>query len=175
MKGIEVIIKNFIKVVALVIFMTFLFNPSVARGQFFYMENEDIGKPVKDFTLKIAEGEEISLEKYRDGKKAIVFFWATWCPHCRVQLGELSKDQGAIEKKDIKIVLVDVGESEAIVGKYMKKNNINIDVFLDEKSEVSDLYGLIGVPTFFYVGADGIVIDVQHNLPDDLDEVFNET
>jgi len=170
-----VIIKNPIKFVALVIFVIFLFNPSVARGQFFYMENEDIGKPVKDFTLKIAEGEETSLEKYRDGKKAIVFFWATWCPHCRTQLGELRKDQEAIKKKNIKIVLVDVGENEAIVGKYMKKNNINIDVFLDEESEVSDAYGLIGVPTFYYVGADGIVVDVQHSLPDDLDEVFNKS
>ena len=152
-----------------------MFYPSTAQSQFFYMENENIGKPVKDFTLKIVNGEETSLEKFRDGQKAIIFFWATWCPHCRVQLGNLNKDLIAIEKKNIKIVLVDVGESEAIVSKYMEKNKIHLDVFLDIKSEVSDKYGLIGVPTFYYVGEDGNVIDVQHSLADDFDTIFTKS
>jgi len=163
-----------ITILTLLIISAAVFTPTPTQGQFFYMENGDIGKPVKDFTLKIVKGEETSLEEYRDGQKAIIFFWATWCPHCRMQLGKLNKDQGAIEEENIKIVLVDVGENEAIVGKYMEKNNINIDVFLDEESEVSDMYGLIGVPTFYYVGADGIVVDVQHSLPDDFDKVFTE-
>jgi len=167
--------KDKIKIMALIAFVTVFFNPLTAQGQFFYMENEDIGKPVKDFTLKIVNGEETSLEKYRDGQKAIVFFWATWCPHCRTQLGQLNKDLAAIEEKKIKIVLVDIGESEAIVGKYMEKNKIKINVFLDEKSEVSDAYGLIGVPTFYYIGEDGNVIDVQHSLADDFDKVFNKS
>jgi len=170
-----IVIKNTIKIVALIIITTVFFHPATVQGQFFYMENEDIGKPVKDFTLKIVKGEETSLEKYRDGKKAIVFFWATWCPHCRTQLGQLNKNQSAIEEKNIKIVLVDVGENEAIVGKFMEKNKINFDVFLDEESEVSDLYGIIGVPTFYYVGEDGNVVDVQHSLPDDIDKVFTKS
>ena len=167
--------KGTMKVIMLIIFATFFFSPSTVQSQFFYMENEDIGKPVKDFTLKIVNGEETSLKEYRDGKKAIIFFWATWCPHCRVQLGNLNKDLIAIEKKKIKIVLVDVGESEAIVSKYMEKNKIHLDVFLDEQSEVSDKYGLIGVPTFYYVGEDGNVIDVQHSLVDDFDKIFTKS
>jgi len=169
------VIKNSISIIALIIFTTFLINPSTAQGQFFYMENEDIGNPVKDFTLKVVKGEETSLEKYRDGKKAIIFFWATWCPHCRAQLGNLNRDQEEIEKNNIKIVLIDVGEKEAIVSKYMERNKINMNVFLDEESEVSDKYGLIGLPTFYYVDEDGIVIDVQHSLPDDLTEVFKKS
>lgn len=152
-----------------------VFAPLPVHGQFFYMENENIGKPVKDFTLKIVNGEETSLEKFRNGQKAIIFFWATWCPHCRVQLGELNKNQSAIEKKNVKIVLVDVGESEAQVSKYMEKNKIDLDVFLDDESKVSDLYGLVGVPTFYYVGEDGKVVDVQHSLTDDIDKVFKKS
>jgi len=162
-------------ILALLIIAAVVFAPSTVQSQFFYMENEDIGKPVKDFTLKIANGKETSLKEYRDGKKAIIFFWATWCPHCRVQLGNLNKDQDMIKKKEIKIILVDVGESEAIVSKYMEKNKINLDVFLDGESEVSDIYGLIGVPTFYYVGEDGNVIDVQHSLADDFDKIFTKS
>jgi len=170
-----IVLKTTIKIIALIVMSSVIFNPTLAQGQFFYMENEDVGRPVKDFTLKIANGEETSLDKYRDGQKAIIFFWATWCPHCRVQLGELNKNKDAIEKKKIKLVLVDVGEREAIVAKYMEKNKIDLDVFLDVESEISDLYGLIGVPTFYYVDEDGLIIDVQHSLPDDLDEVFKKS
>lgn len=169
------VMKNSISIVTLIILAIFVFNPSKAQGQFFYMENEDIGKPAKDFTLKLVKGGEMSLKDYRDGKKAIIFFWATWCPHCRAQLGNLNRDQEEIEKSGIKIVLVDVGEKEAIVKKYLEQNKIDINVFLDEESKVSDLYGLIGLPTFYYVSEDGAVIDVKHSLPDDLNEVFKKS
>ena len=139
------------------------------------MQNENVGKQVKDFTLKVVDGEEMSLEQYRDGKKTIVFFWATWCPHCRVALGELSKNKTAIEKKGIKIAPVDVGEQNEIVSKYLQKNNIEFPVFLDEESAVSDAYGLIGVPTFYFVNEEGNVTDVQHSLPEDLDKAFSKS
>ena len=55
---------------------------------------------------------------------------------------------------------------------YGLKNKITMDVFLDEASETADSYGIIGVPTFYFVGEDGIVRDVQNSLPEDLDMAF---
>jgi peroxiredoxin len=152
-----------------------LFNPSEVSAQFFFMENEDVGKKVKDFTLKVVDGEEVNLEKYRDGKKTIVFFWATWCPHCRAALEELNKNKDTIEKKGIKIAPVDVGEKEEVVNKYLEKNDIKFSVFLDEESEVAETYELIGVPTFYFVNEDGIVTDVDHSLPKDLEKSFSRS
>lgn len=149
--------------------------PTAAYGQFFYMENEDIGKEVKDFSLKMVGGKTASLSEYRNGQKSVIFFWATWCPHCREQLNELNKEKDGIFQKDIKLVIVDVGENEATVDRYLKKNKIDLDVFLDEESAVSDEYELIGVPTFYFVNEQGIVTDVQHSLPKDWNEVFQAT
>jgi hypothetical protein len=50
-----------------------------------------------------------------------------------------------------------------------------MDVFLDEDSAVSEEYGLIGVPTFYFVDVNGIVADVMHSLPKDLEAVFTKT
>lgn len=152
-----------------------LIGPTNARSQFFYMENEDIGKPVKEFTLKIVNKEKTSLQDYRSGEKALIFFWATWCPHCRVQLKELNEAKDKIAAQKIKIVAVDVGEDEGIVNKYLQKNGIALDVFLDEQSDVSDSYGLVGVPTFYFVDEQGIVAEVTHSLPEDIEAVFNKT
>ena len=152
-----------------------LLTPTAAMGQFFFMENEDVGKPVKDFTLKVVGGEQVNLKKYIEGSKAIIFFWATWCPHCARELKELNRQKDEITQKGIKIVLVDVGESESVVDQYLKKAGIALDVFLDEDSAVSESYDLIGVPTFYFVDEKGIVADVMHSLPKDLDAVFTQT
>ena len=170
-----IIIKKTIGIITFVILTAVIFNPPTVFGQFFFLESEDIGKTVKDFTLKVVNGEEVNLEKYRDGKKTIIFFWATWCPHCRAALEELSKNKDAIEKKGIKIAPVDVGEKEEVVNKYLEKNAIEFSVFLDEKSEVAETYELIGVPTFYFVNEDGIVTDVEHSLPKDLEKVFSKS
>jgi peroxiredoxin len=152
-----------------------ILRPSVAMGQFFYMENGDIGKEIKDFTLNVVNGEKTNLKEYRNGKKSIVFFWATWCPHCVKELQVLNTQKEEIAKKNIRLVLVDVGENESTVDRYLKKKNIEMNVFLDDDSAVSDAYGLIGVPTFYIVDEKGIVVDVTHSLPKDLETVFSKT
>ena len=152
-----------------------LLTPTTVMGQFFFMEKQGIGKAVKDFTLKVVGGEEVNLKKYIEGKRAVIFFWATWCPHCAKELQVLNQQREEILQKDIKIVLVDVGEGEAIVDRYLKKKNITMDVFLDEESKVSDDYELIGVPTFYFVDENGVVSDVTHALPKDLEAVFTKS
>ena len=167
--------KNMIRILGVVVLVGLFYNPVVVFGQFFFMENEKVGKPVEDFTLKVVNGGEVSLESFRDGKQAIVFFWATWCPHCREALSELDENKETIEEQGIKVALVDVGEKESVVSNYLDKNKIQMNVFLDEESVVSERYEVIGVPTFYFVDEGGIVLDVQHSFPEDLEKVFSET
>jgi peroxiredoxin len=143
-----------------------------ASAQFSYMENELIGQPAPNFTLNTVSGEKIEMNQYRDGKNAIVFFWATWCPHCRSALKELNAKSEQIEAKGIKLVIVDLGEEKNVVSKYLQKNKIGFNVFLDVESELGETYGLIGVPTFFFVDQKGIVKAVKHSLPEKLESMF---
>jgi peroxiredoxin len=148
------------------------FHPSLAMGQFFFLEDESVGKPAKDFTLKTVGGAPVSLTDFRQGGKAVIFFWATWCPHCRRELTELNRNKAALEQKGIKIVLVDVGEEEEAVRRYAQSNNIGMTIFLDESNSVSEEYGLVGVPTFYLVDKEGIVRDVQHAMPEDYEAML---
>ena len=115
----------------LIIFLFSLISivPIDARAQFFMFQNPLVDKEAPEFSVPTLSGREQSFTKFRDGDKAIVFFWATWCPHCRTQLKELNENKEKFEEKDIKIVLVDLGESAKIVRKYMEKNKIDIEVF----------------------------------------------
>ena len=146
--------------------------PGRVWGQFFFLENPLLGEAAPDFTLKTLNGKPMNMTQFRDQKSAIIFFWATWCPHCRAALKELEQQKDQIEKKGIKIILVDLGETEKEVGRYIKTNKINLTVFLDEESSLNDPYAIIGVPTFVLVDSDGIVKAVEHALPPNYEEIL---
>ena len=147
-------------------------TPSLKAAEFFFMDNELVGKPVPDFTLKTAAGDKMNLAKFRDDKKTILFFWATWCPHCRESLGDLSRKNDELNSKNIRLTLVDIGESEKIVKRFLEKHNILFNVFLDDEETLAEPYGIIGVPTFVFVNEKGIVKEVLHALPQDFEKVF---
>ena len=152
--------------------MSAAFVPSYASGQLFSFEDPLQDKPAPDFTLKTLNGKEINLAKYREGGPAIVFFWATWCPHCREQLKDLNVHGSEIEKKGIKLILVDLGEDARQVGAHMKKHNMQYDVLLDTDSAVADKYGIVGVPTFYLIDKTGVVKLIDHAMPENYAEVL---
>ncbi|MCR4337704.1 MAG: peroxiredoxin family protein [Candidatus Omnitrophica bacterium] len=137
---------------------------SCAQGQFLF-ENPLVGEQAPDFKLKTASGKEMSFSQTRENKPAIIFFWATWCPHCRQQLKVLNDGMAKIEEKGYKVVIVDIEEKAEDVKPYIEKNQIKAEVFLDEEGAVSGLYNLVGIPTFFFVDQNGKVEGSTHALP----------
>ncbi|OGX30388.1 MAG: hypothetical protein A2787_04635 [Omnitrophica WOR_2 bacterium RIFCSPHIGHO2_01_FULL_48_9] len=155
-----------------IVFLLVSGNAFAMGGPILTMQNQLIGKAAPDFTLKTLAGQEISLNEFRDGKSAIIFFWATWCPHCREALAEINKNIADFEKKEIKLVLVDVGETAKEVRVHFTKHAIELNVFIDAESKVSDSYDIIGVPTFFFVNASGIVTGMEYHLPENYEEIL---
>lgn len=136
------------------------------------IHNPLVGQSAPDFTLEATSGQEVNMTQYRGGQPAMIFFWATWCPHCRKQLMELTKNRQAIEASGIKIILVDVGESLQKVLEYADANNILFDIFLDESTETASKYKIVGVPTFFLINREGIILDVKNVLPADYQDIL---
>ena len=150
-----------------------ILGSSPARGQFFAFENPLVGEKAPDFSLKTMNGREINLTKFRGNQNTIIFFWATWCPHCREQLQQLIGGQGEeIRKKGIKILLIDAGETAAEVRSYIQHYKIGFELVLDEDSAVSEQYHLVGVPTFLFIDKTGIVRAVEYTVPENYEEMF---
>ena len=145
---------------------------STAQAQLM-IKNPNVGKPVPNFKAKTLAGPEKTLSDFSAGKPTIVFFWATWCPHCRAALKELNKDSEQYAKKGIQIALVDVGEQSREVKAYAEKNKVALEIFLDEDETISEKFEIIGVPTFIFVNAAGVIKDVQHELPNDYEKILS--
>jgi len=136
-----------------------------AQAQFFVFENPLVGEKAPDFTVNTLNSGKLNMSKFRDGQSAIVFFWATWCPHCRNQLKELAKKKEELTQKGIKVILVDLQETAQQVKSYMDKNKIDYEVFFDEDQSLAEIYGIVGVPTFFFINKDGVIKAVEHEIP----------
>ena len=159
-------------IISLIVLATLFLSPLQASGQVFFMGNPSVGREAEDFTVKSITGEETSLNEFRSGQKVIIFFWSTWCPHCREALANLEKKKKELEDQKIKVMVIDVGESKEVVSQFLERIKIEREVFLDEDAEVSNLYGVLGIPTFYFIGEDGIVRKVRNSFPQDLDGAF---
>ena len=160
------------RIVILCLLIFSALSPSYASGQFFFLKDPLEGKAAPDFTLKTLSGKEMNLTKFREGNAAIIFFWATWCPHCREQFVELNIQVAEIEKKGIKLILVDLDEDVRLVQSYVQKHNIKQDVVLDTDFAVAEKYSIVGVPTFYFIDKAGVIKSVDHEFPDNYAEVL---
>lgn len=118
-----------------------------------------------DFSLKDISGKDVSLSDLLKLKqKVLIFFWATWCPHCQSALKGLSKKSGMY-----KLITVNIGESRDIIDRFMRKNAYNFTVLMDREGTVSSDYGVLGIPTFILVEPDSSISYKDYIFPPDLE------
>lgn len=129
-------------------------------------------KPALDVTLPRSDGTSASLMSARQGGKAILIFWATWCPHCREELERINQLLPQMEEKGIKIILVNVGESREEINAYFERRQINLISFMDEENVLQEPYDLVGIPTVVFVSAEGNILSSSHEIPSDFDAIF---
>lgn len=130
------------------------------------------GKKAAEGVLKDSEGGTQMLRTIIQDKKAILFFWTTWCPHCRSQIREFSGRKDEMAKENIKVVLIDIGEKPTKVLSFMKTQAVDMPVFFDTDGAVSEAYMVLGIPTMVFVGADGVIRDVVNGFPDDYKDLL---
>ena len=154
--------------VALVMVFIFTTGPASAQG---FFNHPLVGKSAPDFILDTLDAKAVHLQDVTKGKKAIIFFWATWCPHCREQIKALKAYESKLKKEDVFVALVDIGEEDAAVRKFVT-GKYDFPVFLDVNSYVSEMYQVFGVPTLFFIGKDGKVREMLNAFPDDFEQIF---
>lgn len=160
--------KISIRVLMAIVLIILVFNFSNSRAQFLFFGSSLEGKPAPEFTLDTLRRDNVSFSEYRGERPAILFFWTTWCFHCRVALRELNQKILLFKDKGISILLIDVGEARNHIASYFEREAIDLDAFLDKDSSVASEYQIVGVPTFIFVNRQGIITAIKH----DLDEMY---
>jgi peroxiredoxin len=158
---------------AVIIFMLFS-SPAFSMGRTSTSQAPVFnGQKPFDTTLSKNTGESSMVVDSRQGKRALLVFWATWCPHCFQELEKLNSMVPDIEKKGIKVILVDMGETKEQVNAYMKHYRFNMESFIDEEQLFQEPYNVVGVPTIVFIDENGAIRAVTHEIPLDYEQLFN--
>lgn len=124
-----------------------------------------------DIILNDLNGKTVNLSGCK-GKPVVLFFWTTWCPHCRKEIKSLNQKYLQMEKEGIIVFAVNLGEPDYTVRKFLMKDALGFKVLLDKDGEAANKYNVIGVPTYIFLDKAGEVISDGHVLPDDYERLL---
>jgi peroxiredoxin len=122
----------------------------------------DLGQAAPEFRLKLLPGGEASLSQFK-GRPILVNFWATWCKPCRQEMPEIITAYQAHRASGLEVLAVNLSDQESMkdVRKFVAELQLPFPVLLDEKGKTRKQYGLITVPTSFFIDAKGFVRGVN--------------
>jgi cytochrome c biogenesis protein CcmG/thiol:disulfide interchange protein DsbE len=147
-------------VVAIVISLMLVFGIQKTRHASLNPNGGNLqGQPAPDFTLASLDGSSLKLSDYH-GKAVLLNFWATWCEPCKIEMPwfiDLQKKYGPQGLQVLGVAMDDASPKE--IADFAKKMGVNYPIMIG-KEAVGDQYGgLPYLPSTFYIGRDGKVVD----------------
>lgn len=111
---------------------------------------------VADFVLEDMDGKSHSLHDYR-GKVVLINFWATWCTPCVREIPSMERLYQALRDKPFIVLAVNQWENADHVFPFMGQLDVfpTFPILFDPKSEVSQAFGVKGLPTSYIIDKQG--------------------
>lgn len=106
------------------------------------------------------DGRPIQLADLR-GRLVWLNFWASWCPPCQAETPVLREMADRYEDAGLTVVGVSVQEaSEEDVRAYAERYGLTYPIAADLDGDVFRAYKVFALPTQFFIGPDGRVLEV---------------
>ena len=112
-------------------------------------------RPAPDFSLPLLDEAELTLAEL-EGRPVVLNFWASWCPPCREEALALERVWRE-SSDDVWIVGVNIQDGHRAALAHVREFDVTYPNGRDTDGEITVRYGVIGLPTTFLVGRDGVV------------------
>jgi peroxiredoxin len=115
-----------------------------------------IGKPAPDLALVTAEGTTMKLSDLR-GHPVWLTFGASWCQPCRAENADIQATFSKHQGTGLEVVQVYLSEDSSTVTEYADRVGLQYILVPDPDTALASAYRTLGIPTHFFIGADGVL------------------
>lgn len=117
-----------------------------------FMTRDAVRGPAPPLAALTPTGQTLSLAELK-GRPALVYFWATWCPVCKIEQGTLD---GLGQDHPMLTVALQSGELTT-VRRHLEAEKLTWNVAADTRGEIARSWGVAGVPAIFVLDGDGAI------------------
>jgi peroxiredoxin len=119
-----------------------------------------VGAVPPRFSATTYDGKALDLADYA-GKPLWLTFGASWCPDCRSEAPDVEAAYQKYQAQGLNVVAVFISESPTDIGSYAGKVGLTFPIAVDQQTKIASKYRTMGIPTHFFIGADGKIKDVK--------------
>jgi peroxiredoxin len=118
------------------------------------------GQKMIDFTQNDPSGKPVSFSSFK-GKYVLVDFWASWCGPCRGENPNIVKAYNRFSPKGFTVLGISLDQDGAKWKKAIEDDKLpwdQVSQLTGWKNEVSQYYGIQGIPSNYLVDPNGIIV-----------------
>ena len=126
-----------------------------------------LGNSAPDFTLRCADGSQVTLSALQ-GKKVIINFWNLNCPYCMQEMPDFQTVRDNHTDSDVAMLMINSAAGgfpanrDEAVGTAIDNAGWDFTVPLDDAGVVSQAYDVTsGIPVTFFIDSSGIIRNKQ--------------
>ncbi len=118
-----------------------------------------VDREVPPFSLSGVEGEIYNPEELK-GKTWLINFWAVWCAPCLEELPSLNKAWEKLQKQDVGMLAINIGEDAEKIEKFLADNDLQIDfpIVIGDKIRTLGNWSARALPHTVVVSPEGKVV-----------------
>lgn len=116
----------------------------------------NVGQAAPDFVARHVDGSPAKAAAWV-GKPLVIRFWADWCRYCEGEMQDIEKVYQRLKPRGLEVIAINAGQDARTVAAFMQKIGVSYPALLDENSAIARSYGVVGLPTTYFVDAHGVV------------------
>ena len=113
------------------------------------------GAPPPAFQLPRLGQDALAFPAQTAGQIVAIRFWADWCPFCESEMTQLEPVYRKYRDRGLRILAVNVRQDPDTARRFVSKLGISYETLLDSDGRVARTYGVLGLPTTFFVDRAG--------------------
>lgn len=118
-----------------------------------------INQSLPPIILSDMDGNPLDLSAFK-GRQLIINFWASWCEPCKNEMPALQEYADAQDDNGPLVIAVtdpENGQTMEDIVTFIEEYELNLLIGIDQSAQLHYALGVPGLPTTFFINADGII------------------